>query len=226
VLQGDRQGTILKDTTLIVFNKPEIILEVRPNPSPSLNDVQIMINSALEKQAKSTDELLRMLREERDGKKLHATSANPSSSTYAVSFTQTNPHTSGPSTGGTSMPNPSTKPMNHFHSQIIIEGSAPNLGMPQQATISMYGQGYTRTVPSFTIPNPISTPYTSRFNGRAYPNPNGKFQALYTTVAYTDHIPLPSSSLGFLPNHTHQLPPHFNAYGRPKTDGFGYETPP
>jgi hypothetical protein len=63
-----RQGTILKDTTLIVFNKPEIILEVRPNPSPSLNDVQIMINSALEKQAKSTDELLRMLREERDGK--------------------------------------------------------------------------------------------------------------------------------------------------------------
>jgi hypothetical protein len=53
-----RQGTVLKDTTLIVFIKPEVIPEVRPNPSPSLNDVQNMINSALERQAKSTDELL------------------------------------------------------------------------------------------------------------------------------------------------------------------------
>jgi hypothetical protein len=61
-----RQGTVLKDTTPIVFTKPE----VWPNPSPSLNDVQNMINSALERQAKSTDELLRMLIEEWDGKKL------------------------------------------------------------------------------------------------------------------------------------------------------------
>jgi hypothetical protein len=75
-----------------------------------------MIDSALERQAKSTDELLRRLIEERDGKKLDATSVNPSSSTYAVSFSQTNPHTSGPSTGGTSMPNPSAQPVNHFHS--------------------------------------------------------------------------------------------------------------
>jgi hypothetical protein len=110
------QETILKDTTLIVFTKPEVMLEVRPNPSPSLNDVQNMINFALERQAKSTDELLRMLIEERDGKKLNATNANPSSSTDVVSFTQTNPHISGPSVGGTSMPNPSAQPMNHFHS--------------------------------------------------------------------------------------------------------------
>jgi hypothetical protein len=46
-----------------------------------------MINSALEMQAKSIDELLRRLIEERDGKKLDATSVNPSSSTYVVSFT-------------------------------------------------------------------------------------------------------------------------------------------
>jgi hypothetical protein len=83
---------------------------------PSLNDVQNMINSAIERQAKSTDELLHNLIEERDGKKLYASSANPSSSTCAVSFTQTNPHASGPSMGGTSMPNPSIQPMNHFHS--------------------------------------------------------------------------------------------------------------
>jgi hypothetical protein len=30
-----RQGTVLKDTTPIIFTKPE----VRPKPSPSLNDV-------------------------------------------------------------------------------------------------------------------------------------------------------------------------------------------
>jgi hypothetical protein len=76
-----------------------------------------MINSALERQAKNIDELLHRLIEERDRKNLDATNANPSSSTYTVSFTQTNPHTSGPSVGGTSMPNPSAQPVNHFHSQ-------------------------------------------------------------------------------------------------------------
>jgi hypothetical protein len=34
-----RQGTVLKDTTPIVFTKPEITPEVWSNPSPSLNDV-------------------------------------------------------------------------------------------------------------------------------------------------------------------------------------------
>jgi hypothetical protein len=68
---------------------------------------KVMINFALERQAKSTDELMRRLIEERDGKKLDATSINPSSYTCAVSFTQTNPHTSGPSALDTSMPNPS-----------------------------------------------------------------------------------------------------------------------
>jgi hypothetical protein len=51
------QGTVLKDTTPIIFTKLDVIPEVRPNPSPSLNDVQNMINSALERQAKSTDKL-------------------------------------------------------------------------------------------------------------------------------------------------------------------------
>jgi hypothetical protein len=63
-----RQGMVLKDTTPIVFTKPEVIPKVRPNPSHSLNDVQNMINSALERQDKSTDELLRRLIEERNGK--------------------------------------------------------------------------------------------------------------------------------------------------------------
>jgi hypothetical protein len=34
-----RHGTILKDTTPIVFHKLEVIPEVRPNPLPSHNDI-------------------------------------------------------------------------------------------------------------------------------------------------------------------------------------------
>jgi hypothetical protein len=60
--------------------------------------------------------------------KLDATKVN-SSSTCAVSFSQNNPHISGPSVGGTSMCNPSTQPVNHFHSRTTIEGSAPTFGM-------------------------------------------------------------------------------------------------
>jgi hypothetical protein len=63
-----RHRTVLKYTTPIIFNKPEVIHEVWPDPSPSRNDIQVMFNSVLESQAKSTDELLRMLIEERDGK--------------------------------------------------------------------------------------------------------------------------------------------------------------
>jgi hypothetical protein len=115
--------------------------------------------------------------------------------------------------GGTIMPNPSAQLVNHFHSRITIEGSAPNLGMSQQTMANMYGQWYTHTTPSITIPNPSLTPYTSGFNGRAYPNASSNFQAPYTTIAYTDPIPLPDSLLGFLPNHAYQTLPHFNTYG-------------
>jgi hypothetical protein len=46
-----------------------------------------MIDYALERQAKSTDELLCRLIEERDEKKLDATKINPSFSTCTISFT-------------------------------------------------------------------------------------------------------------------------------------------
>jgi hypothetical protein len=98
--------------------------------------------------------------------------------------------------------------------------------MPQQITASMYGQGYTHTTPSFTNPNPGLAPYTSGYNGRVYPNPSCNFQDLYTTIAYTDPIPLPGCSLAFLPNQAYQTPPHLNAYDQPEASGFGYETPP
>jgi hypothetical protein len=65
-----RQGTVLQDSTPIIFNKLETTPEVRPEPSPSRNDVQSLINSALERQAKSTDELLRRLIVERNGKNI------------------------------------------------------------------------------------------------------------------------------------------------------------
>jgi hypothetical protein len=65
-----RHGTVLKDIMSIVFHKPEAIPKVWPDPSPSHNDIQFMINSALERQAKSTDELLLRWIEERDRKNL------------------------------------------------------------------------------------------------------------------------------------------------------------
>jgi hypothetical protein len=115
--------------------------------------------------------------------------------------------------------------MNHFDSQTTIEGLAPTFGMPQQTMANMFGQGYTHTVPSFSMPNLGSTPYTSEYNGWAYPNPNDNYQATYTTVAYTNPILLPGSSLGFLPNHAYQNVPCFSAYGQPEASGFAYETP-
>jgi hypothetical protein len=89
-----------------------------------------MIDYALERPAKSTNQLLRRLIEEHDGKKLDAIKVNPSSSTCVVSFTQTNPHTSDPSMSGTSMANPSAQLVNHFYSQTTIEGSTLTFGMP------------------------------------------------------------------------------------------------
>jgi hypothetical protein len=76
------------------------------------------------------------------------------------------------------------------------------------------------------MPNFTSTSYTSRGKDRAYAHASSNFQAPYTTVAYTNPIPLSGSSLGFLSNHAYQNSPRFNAYGRPKASGFGYETPP
>jgi hypothetical protein len=75
------------------------------------------------------------------------------------------------------------------------------------------------------MPNFTSSAYTHGGNGRAYAHASGNYQAPYTTVAYTDSIPLSGSSLGFLPNHAYQHVPRFNAYGQPKADDFGYQTP-
>jgi hypothetical protein len=76
------------------------------------------------------------------------------------------------------------------------------------------------------MPNFTSAPYTPRGNVRTYTHASGNYQAPYSTVAYTDLIPLLSSSLGFLPNHAYQNAPWFNAYDQPEVDGFGYETSP
>jgi hypothetical protein len=81
-----QQGVILKDTVPIIIHKAEVAPEVRTNPSLSLDDVQSMINSALERQAKSNDGLVCMLIEERDGKKLANSDVNPSSSSCPVNF--------------------------------------------------------------------------------------------------------------------------------------------
>jgi hypothetical protein len=53
-----------------------------------------MINSALERQVKSSDKLMRRLIEEREEKKLADSNINPPSSSCAGNFAQTNPQTS------------------------------------------------------------------------------------------------------------------------------------
>jgi hypothetical protein len=65
-----RQGLIQKDAAPIVICKAEVTPEVRSNPLLSLDDVQSIVNSALERQVKSSDELMHRLIEEWDGKKL------------------------------------------------------------------------------------------------------------------------------------------------------------
>jgi hypothetical protein len=127
------------------IDNPEVTPEVQPDPSSSRNDIQSMINSTLERHAKSTDELLRRLIEVWDGKKLDYTGVNhsSSSSSCSISFTQTSPHKSGTSMGGTTMLNPSAQPVNHFHSRTTTEGSTPIFGIPQQTMATMFGQGYT-----------------------------------------------------------------------------------
>jgi hypothetical protein len=126
-----RQGTVLRNTTPIIFHKAEVTPELQPNPSPSRNDIQSMINSTLDRQAKSTNGLLRRLIEERDGKKPDNIHVNPSSSSYAINFDRTNPQASDTSVGGTTIPNPSVQPVNHFHRLTTIEGLTPNFGMLQ-----------------------------------------------------------------------------------------------
>jgi hypothetical protein len=55
------QGLILKETMPIIIRKAEVTPEVWSNPSLSLDDVQSMINYALERQAKSSDKLMHRL---------------------------------------------------------------------------------------------------------------------------------------------------------------------
>jgi hypothetical protein len=68
--EATRQGLIQKDTMPIVICKAEVTPKVRSNPSLSINDVQVLINSTLERQAKGNDELMHRLIEEQDGKNL------------------------------------------------------------------------------------------------------------------------------------------------------------
>jgi hypothetical protein len=96
---------------LIIFHKPEVISEVRPDPSPSHNDIQSMINSVLERQAKSTNKLLSRLIKGRDGKNLVLLVLILLLLTRLVLLKPIHIQV----VGGTIIPNPSTQLVNHFH---------------------------------------------------------------------------------------------------------------
>jgi hypothetical protein len=127
-----RQGLVQKDVAPINIRKSEVTPKVWSNPSLSLDDVQVLINSTLERQAKSSNEMMRILIEERDGKKfIDPNVLAGASSSCAINFAQTNPQSSGTSAGGTSQSNLSAQLMNHFYSWTTIDGSTPACGIPQ-----------------------------------------------------------------------------------------------
>jgi hypothetical protein len=118
-----------------------------------------MINSASERQGKSSDELMRRLIEERDGKNLLILMLILLL-LLALLILLKPIQTSGTLAGGTTMLNPSAQSMNHFHSQTTTDGSAPTFGMLQQTMTSMFRQRYMHTTPSFSMPNHGLAPYT------------------------------------------------------------------
>jgi hypothetical protein len=124
------QETILRDTTPIVFNTSKVIPEVWPDPSPSLNDFQSMINFALERLAKSTDELLHRLIEERDRK-----------NTYAIRFIQTNPHTSGASMVALPCQTPLPSRWTTFIAELLLRVRLLLLGCSSKLRPTCLGKG-------------------------------------------------------------------------------------
>jgi hypothetical protein len=87
------------------------------------------------------------------------------------------------------MLNPLAQPMNHFYIQTTIDGLTP-FQILQHTIASMFRQGYTQTTPSFSMPNFSLIPYTPRVMAEHMQTPNSKYQAPYSTVAYTNLIPL------------------------------------
>jgi hypothetical protein len=74
-----------------IICKSEVTPEVWSNPPLSLDDVQVSINSALDRQLKSNNKLVRRLIEWQDRKKLIDSNVHPSSSSCAVNFAKINP---------------------------------------------------------------------------------------------------------------------------------------
>jgi hypothetical protein len=116
--------------------------------------------------------------------------------------------------------------MNDFYSRTTIDALAPTCGMLQQTTINMFGQGYTHAAPNFSMPNSGSSLYTPGCHGQIYTNTNDNYQASYTTVAYTDFIPLPDTSARFWLNYANNNMMWYNTYSLLKHGDFGYETLP
>jgi hypothetical protein len=110
-----RQGLIQKYAASINIRKSEVTPEVQSNLSLSIDDVQVMINFALDRQAKSINELKRRLIEERNDKKLLDSNVHASSYFCAINFAQTNHQSSDTLASGTSQSNPSAQLMNHFY---------------------------------------------------------------------------------------------------------------
>jgi len=101
-------------------------------PTHSLESIQSMIDTALDRQARASNELMRRLIEERDGKKVADNHANVSSPSGDFHVPQTENPPSVTSVGSAPQAHPQTQPTSHYHSQTTISGSAPVYGMPPE----------------------------------------------------------------------------------------------
>jgi hypothetical protein len=98
-----RHGLVKRDKSSITIYKSKVTPRVKSNPLLSLDDVQVIINSALERQAKSSNEMMCRLIEKRDVKQLVESNVHTSSSSSCgVNFVQTNQQSSDTSAGDTS----------------------------------------------------------------------------------------------------------------------------
>jgi hypothetical protein len=97
-----RHGLVKRDKSSITIYMTKVTPRVKSNPLLSLDDVQVIINSALERQAKSSNEMMCRLIEKRDVKQLVESNVHTSSSSCGVNFAQTNQQSSDTSAGGTS----------------------------------------------------------------------------------------------------------------------------
>ena len=201
------------------------------SPAPSIESIQALIDATLGWLAKASDQLMRRLLEERDGKQDVDAHVSVSSSSGGSYVAPTNNPPSVTSAGSVPPLNTQTQPTGHYHSRTTIGGSAPMYGMPlefmtgvstsaslysmpQHPAAAAYAPGSTSYAPSQA---PTSAPTaTMHAPNTAY---NATAHAPSNTYAATTHSPNNAyNATAHAPSNTYNTTAHTpkNAYAVPQ----------